>query len=381
MKQNSSTPKPRGEYMSNSAKIKFFLGSNTKRGFISLFDELRDPANIKRLYIIKGGPGSGKSFLMKKTANALEEKKHTIEYFPCASDPDSLDGFYDHDAGIAMMDGTAPHVIDPVYSGAYEVIVNMAGCWDDSALFEHREEIISLSDTISDCHFMAASYIGSAAALLDANMRLAAPYVRHNMVNDIVSNIFIPNIVSRVKKKGKSPNPGGEKKRLLSAVSVGETVFCDETIKALSDTVYVIRDNWGAASNMLLIKLRQAASLTGIEQVVCFCSIRTPDKIEHIIFPSAGITVTTANSFHSVGDSYDGNHIIIDGIMEEIPKVKHMQMSINLEKAAELVYTAGEHVRQAKLLHDDLEAYYIKAMDFSRADTIYSRIQSEITDL
>ena len=39
--------------MTDGNYIKFLLGSNTKRGFVSLFDELRDPINGMRLYIIK----------------------------------------------------------------------------------------------------------------------------------------------------------------------------------------------------------------------------------------------------------------------------------------------------------------------------------------
>ncbi|HHT89021.1 MAG TPA: hypothetical protein GX002_08425 [Clostridiales bacterium] len=347
-------------------KIRFFLGSNTKRGFTSLFDELRDPKNCKRLYIIKGGPGSGKSSLMRKIAIALECKKHIIEYFHCASDPGSLDGFLDHSIGIAMMDGTAPHIMDPKYPGAYEVIINMADCWDDSVLFEQKNEIIPLSDTISDCHLMAGSYIRSAAALLDINMQLAMPYVRHDNINDFVDNL-VENL--RDSQSGKVKN------RLLSAVSVGEIVFYSETIEELSDTVYVIPDKWGAASNILLSRLHHSASLQNIEQTVCYCSIRTPDKIDHIIFPCAGITVTTANPFHSINSS---KNQIVDGLADSIPKGIQEQMSINLNKSKELIGTACEHIKQAKLLHDDLEDFYIKAMDFSKVDVIYKKIINEI---
>jgi GTPase SAR1 family protein len=351
--------------MTDGNYIKFLLGSNTKRGFVSLFDELRDPINGMRLYIIKGGPGSGKSSLMKRVIKHLKDKGNTMECFHCASDPSSLDAFIDYDARIAMVDGTAPHIMDPEYPGAYDVIINMADCWDDTVLKKHKDEIISLSDNISICHNMAASCISSAAALLDNNIHIAKPYVRQNTINEFVAKLI---------KKLDGSDAGRIKKRLLSAVSVGETVFFSETIEMLSKNIYVIPDMWGAASKALLNKLHSSASLLDIEQIVCYCSIRTPDKIDHIIFPSAGITVTTANHFHSISDS---KHHIIHDLMKPLPKITQEQMSRHLNKAKELIDMAGEHVRKAKLLHDDLESYYIKAMDFTKVDQIFDKVISE----
>lgn len=352
--------------MSVDKKIRFLLGSNTKKGFVPLFDELRDPIYGKRLYIIKGGPGSGKSSLMKKIIKALEEKKHSIEYIHCSSDPGSLDAFIDYDSGIAMADGTAPHIMDPKYPGAYDVIINMADCWDDKALTSHRKEIISLSDIISSYHQMATVCITSAAALLDNNMKMARPYVRVDIVNDFVNSLM---------KVLRGTDTGRVKRRLLSAVSVGEIVFFGETIEHLSDTIYVIPDKWGATSDTVLSALYQATSLSGQEQIACYCSLRTPDKLDHIIYPKAGIAVTTENDFHRLeGKEYH----YMPNLMKPIPETLQEQMILHYNKARELLDMACSHVKNAKLLHDDLEAIYVNAMDFSRVDLIYERVLNEI---
>ena len=352
--------------MSSNNKISFLLGSKTKDGFVPLFDELRNPIEGKRLYILKGGPGSGKSSLMKRIIMILEEKNHSIEYFHCASDPDSLDAFIDYDSGIAMVDGTAPHIMEPEYPGAYDIIINMADCWDDTSLIQNKIDIISLSDTISSYHNMATACISSAAALLDNNIRMARPYIRNDVINDFVA-MLIEDL--------KGSKPGKVKKRLLSAVSVGETVFFSDTIKVLSKTIYVIPDIWGAASDILLARLYQEASNLSLDQIVCYCSIRTPNKIDHLIFPSAGITVSTNNVFHSISDH---NLTIIPDLMKPIPESIHEQMSLHLNKSVDLIDMAGGHIKRAKLLHDDLEAFYVKAMDFSKVNLIYDKIMKEI---
>ena len=46
--------------------MQYFLGGNTPGGFYSLYHQLSDPARMRALYIVKGGPGSGKSTLMRR---------------------------------------------------------------------------------------------------------------------------------------------------------------------------------------------------------------------------------------------------------------------------------------------------------------------------
>ena len=49
-------------------KVTFFLGANTPSGFYSLYDQMLDPAEARRVFLLKGGAGCGKSSLMKRVA-------------------------------------------------------------------------------------------------------------------------------------------------------------------------------------------------------------------------------------------------------------------------------------------------------------------------
>lgn len=89
--------------------ISYFLGANSYNGFYSLYDSFTSLPEIKRLYIIKGGPGCGKSTFMKAIATAANEAGYDVERVLCSADPDSLDGIYIPGLHIAYVDGTAPH--------------------------------------------------------------------------------------------------------------------------------------------------------------------------------------------------------------------------------------------------------------------------------
>lgn len=100
----------------------YFLGGNTAQGFYSLYSEFCAPDSGNFLWVIKGGPGCGKSTFMKKIGKAAEEAGLDVEYVVCSGDVESLDGVLVPAWKVGYVDGTAPHVIEvpfPAASGAY----------------------------------------------------------------------------------------------------------------------------------------------------------------------------------------------------------------------------------------------------------------------
>lgn len=90
------------------ANIQYFLGGNTPAGFYSLYHQLSDPARMRALYIIKSGPGSGKSSLMRRVERRLQTAGLETEEVLCSGDPDSLDAVIVPALRAAIVDGTAP---------------------------------------------------------------------------------------------------------------------------------------------------------------------------------------------------------------------------------------------------------------------------------
>ena len=93
--------------------IRYFLGANSPSGFYSLYDQLISPEEARAVYILKGGPGCGKSTLMRRVAAQAEEAGLDTEYILCSGDPDSLDAVVLPAKGVAIVDGTAPQGVVP----------------------------------------------------------------------------------------------------------------------------------------------------------------------------------------------------------------------------------------------------------------------------
>ena len=96
----------------------YFLGGNTPSGFYSLYHQLSDPARMRALYIIKGGPGSGKSTLMRRVERHVQAAGLETVQVLCSGDPDSLDAVMIPGLGAALVDGTAPQGV--VSKGHFE---------------------------------------------------------------------------------------------------------------------------------------------------------------------------------------------------------------------------------------------------------------------
>ena len=70
----------------------FFAGANTYEGFRGEYENLLCEDTFEKIYIIKGGSGTGKSTLIKKCKSKASAIGCDITTLLCSSDPKSLDG-------------------------------------------------------------------------------------------------------------------------------------------------------------------------------------------------------------------------------------------------------------------------------------------------
>ena len=124
----------------------YFAAQNSYQGFISHFGKVFKSDKYDRIFVLKGGPGTGKSSLMKRLSSRLSEISEVTDIY-CSSDIKSLDGVIAKGthSSIAILDGTSPHERDAVIAGAIDELVNLGEHWRTDGLVEQREEILSLS--------------------------------------------------------------------------------------------------------------------------------------------------------------------------------------------------------------------------------------------
>ena len=148
-----------------SATRSLFPGAMGPEGFISCFDHLIDETKLKRMLILKGGPGVGKSTFMRRIHAALcaEGEESTLYY--CSGDPASLDAVALPGRGVLILDGTAPHIIDPIIPGARDSLSNLGAHLDEAAMRPRLEHIRACMADHAACTRRARACLRAASAL------------------------------------------------------------------------------------------------------------------------------------------------------------------------------------------------------------------------
>ena len=148
----------------------FFMATNSPDGFYSLFNELYDPYSDWQMYILKGGPGTGKSTILKAVAEKAQQSGLFTEIIHCSSDPHSLDAVIIPEIKTSIADGTAPHIINPVFPGVCEHTVDLSCCWNSEQLKNDTSKIKMFYMTNSAAHKKCVKYL-KAADLLNKEIK------------------------------------------------------------------------------------------------------------------------------------------------------------------------------------------------------------------
>ncbi|MCR4925858.1 MAG: ATPase [Clostridiales bacterium] len=342
--------------------ITFFMGANSPNGFFSMFDGLYNPYGNWQAYIIKGGPGTGKSGLMRKVASAMEEKGFLVEKIICSSDPDSLDGVIIPELKVCIADGTSPHTIEPKFPGAVEEIVNLGEFWNSDILQDNLQSIRNTAIENSACHKRCMEFLAAVQLLRDDTMKIAQTYTDKSKIRSYASR-FAAKEFGVVRGR-----IGKESKRFLSAVTPKGIYVNTQTILNLCDKLVVIEDDYGAVSSYMLDCLRSYAIACGLEVISCMCPLAPTKKIEHLIIPEISMGIFTSNSIHKA-DFEASRKISAKRFMDCDALKKHKYtIGFNTRASEELLSEAIGILEQAKQLHDKLESYYINAMDFERVE-------------
>ena len=337
----------------------WFLGANAPKGYYSKFDQLFFAMPKGRCFLLKGGPGTGKSTVLKKTAAVLEKKGLSTELVYCTADTDSLDAIITSDGKFTVLDATLPHAAEPKYPGAYETTVSLCDCWNEEMIREHGEKAVELFDANRRKHEEARRYIAAAANLLDEAARLGMESVFPEKAAKTAFRICMREFG---KKKNRNAT---EKQRFLSAVTDKGVFFFNETPKILCDRIYIIDDDCGAASRIFMNTIRKTALEHGLDIITCRCPIFPAEKIEHVFIPSLRLGFMTANRRHKI-TAAPYRVIHARRFIDEKKFNRHkIRIRFALRTASQLISEAADCMKEAKAIHDELESIYIPAMDFS----------------
>ncbi len=282
----------------------YFLGANTKAGFSSLYGAF--PPDGSYLHILKGGPGTGKSSMLKAIVKAAKSRGLAVEQVLCSGDPDSLDGVYVPALGQAWADGTAPHILEPKLLGVTGDYIDLSVYLILPFSDAEKQELLALQTQNKGSYQCAYEALSSCAKA-------------GGSIASAENDEAIQKLLTALPEKGERQ---AQRRCYISAISCKGALCLDQQ---LSDFVML------QSSPQAIAKAAEQVQQKGYASFLCPSPL-DPDIPEALILPEEKLFLKAV--FHPT------------------------------EKASASLREALAHLEQAKQLHDRMELIYRPHMDF-----------------
>ena len=354
-----------------------YPGGNTRYGFYSFYDYIL-PLTGQDEYkmILKGGPGVGKSSLMKKVGEHFNGQ-HELEYHWCSSDNQALDALV-IDARICILDGTAPHTVDPRYPGAYDDIIPLGNYWDGDRLRAQRHSIQSLTNEVS--HFFQLAYYRLREAYA-AYQEWEYYYQQHRDEARINKNITALGSEFLSGRPVSSPAP--TRHLFAAAITPQGIVTRVESLLPEEVKLFAVKGSPGSGKNELFNYISRQCAISGIG-LEHYHNPFNPDEIDVLIAPERGIAILDISGIFVDYEARLSKHqylrlLDLDQLLnpKDIePWAKRIHQAQN--RLMDAIQEASHLIQYAKEKHDELEAIYIAAMRFAELDQVREQIIKQI---
>lgn len=355
-------------------ELRYFAGGNTARGFYSLFES--NLQNLQRLFILKGGPGTGKSTLMKSIGKEWHERGYEVELIHCSSDAESLDAVIIPALGAGVVDGTAPHVIEPKAPGAVEEYVNLGEAWDSRALIGQKERILLINQKVGEAYTAAYGKFAEALRIHDQWERIYIAQMDFAQADQLTRRMMEQLFGDHQLAK----RPVIKHRFLGAATPAGAVDFVPNLTEGLARR-YFIKGRAGTGKSTLLKKIAAEAESRGFDAEIYHCGF-DPNSLDMVIVRELEFAIFDSTSPHEYFPEREGDEIIDTYAASVKPGTDERYAEQLAEVSSQYkasMKEATSHLAEAKEHRDELEAIYVSAMDFTKVDRLGKRVREELT--
>lgn len=363
--------------MSNTFAKAFFLATKTCDGFFSVFDHLYYPKEGWFCYILKGGPGTGKSTLMKKIAEQAVKMHIETELIHCSSDPKSLDAVIFPKLNVCVADGTAPHVIEPKYPGVAEKIINLGDFWNEKKLQKNSETLIKLFEENEHFHKKASAYLKLLGNIKKSQSAIIDDAINYEKLENI-TNKLSESILGNIKYEKIS----NEKLRFIEAITPEGYKIFENSVNYDTKNTYIVEDKYESISNYILQKIRSEAIKRGMIFTSFLTAFSPQKRLRAIYLPEISAVLIAKNPktepdlFNNLKNAKKINTSKFLDI--ETLKAHKNLLGLYEKICSELLEKTTQNLSLALKNHDKIEEIYISAMDYKKVNKTADKLISAI---
>ncbi len=343
----------------------YFAGGNSPSGYKPLPGGIFRETDFEKLYILKGGPGTGKSTLIAEVGQRAAAGGARVVFYACGSDSGSFDGIViEHgEHRIGVLDGTPPHAQEPLYPGVLGEYVNLGAFWDSGKLESRRREALSLA--AEKAAFFADGWrMLGAADLIDRTLEeTCRGAVREDKMEAAVSRLLA----------GFRPHGGSENFLLVHGVTMRGAVSLPTLAKTTKRSIAVLEE--GDTSRFYLAALRRAAVRLGFRTEAALSPLRH-DLILGVRLPDADVSFAVTDERTENGQAVNMERFPTPAIWRGTRQERR-----RLTKRREELFRAAEDsFRAAGKVHFELEELYGGCMDFDGMREMRAELAESVSE-
>ena len=317
---------------------------------------------------------------MKRLGEDFSAADIDVEYHWCSSDNNSLDGVVLGSGEYCVLDGTAPHVVDPVFPGAVDEIINLGEYWNRSLIEQNRETIITLTGKIGRCFGRAYNRLKESKLAMDE----WASYYEDAINSEAVSR----NVLALASDflAGATSYSGSARHLFAAAITPLGLVTFAESLAGPDASIFAVKGSPGSGKSHLYSHILDLIKLRAIKAEI-YHNPLDPAEIDIILLPETSALLIDLSAYLANYENAASGHKLkrmldFDPLIPATALEKNDQLIASARQRFEAgISGAVANIKTAKDYHDQLETYYTPAMDLESIEQFRTKLRDELLEL
>jgi hypothetical protein len=354
--------------VSNRGKIRYvFTSSNTSAGFVTFIPDLIK--GLRKLYVLKGPPGSGKSTFIRLVGESLLEQGFEIEFWVSPLDLVNPEGVYIPRLEAAVINGSLQQPVDPPYPGITGQIVNLDAYLNRAALQPHSRAVMSLVDQIEEHQQSAFHLLKQAGRVKEELKKEIAVHLSMERIQQVIDGLA--NAIFQQQP--------GEKHYFASAVTAeGIVNYIDEISKDCRQR-YILKGPPGSGKSTIIQELARRARAGDFFLEYYHCGFEA-ENLSMVIIRNLEIALIDAGQLELTPRSWDTVLEMADYLDGYDLAGQALQSSEIHRNYENLLQQGQATLEKAQHTRKELKKLYASNMDFTRLDTCREKIVAELSN-
>ncbi len=355
----------------------YFAGGHTARGFYPLYDS--NLQGLDRIYILLGGPGTGKSTFIQRTGETWLAKGYDLEWIHASSDNDAFDGVIIPELKVGVVSGIVLRDLKPKAPGLIEKYVHLGSGLDTQKLARHKDAIVKLNQNIEQSYQAAYNAFATALRVHDEWERIYIENMQVDKANALINECVEMLLPKHPPKHPSSKTPTVKHRYLGAATPKGAVDFIPNLTEDIEKR-YFLKGRPGSGKSTLLKRIAREAEARGLDVEMYHCGF-DPNSIDMVIVKEAGFAIFDSTLPHEHFPERENDEII--DMYERVIRAGTDEQYEQQIRDVSSRYRANmneaiSYLAQAKQMNDELKSYYTDTMDFAYVDQIWHHIRDEM---